>query len=209
MSRRADREWTRTIRTAMKIKELFENATNWEKFKQGINYNCSGNRLTSLEGAPQKVDGYFDCSGNRLTSLEGAPQEVGGNFYCGYNRLTSLEGAPQEVDGDFYCFNNRLTSLEGTPSKVDGVFSCFNNPIKSLKGIGKNYVKEINGFIDLDECPIESHMLGLLKVKGLTKIKFNHNNKVQEIINNHLKTKDILSCQEELIENGLEQYAHL
>ena len=209
---------------------LKEDIVYWEKFKHGNNYDCGGNRLTSLEGAPEKVGGNFGCHDNRLTSLEGAPQNVGGDFgchdnrltslkgapqnvggdfYCSYNNLTSLEGAPQKVGGNFYCSYNNLTSLEGTPQKVNGDFSCYDNPIKSLKGIGKDYLKEINGFINLDHCPIESHMLGLLKVKGLTKIEFNHNNKVEEILNKHLKSRDILSCQDELIENGLEEYAKL
>ena len=193
----------------MKIKELFENNIDWEKFKQGNNYYCSLNKLTSLKGAPQEIGGHFTCSDTQLTSLEGAPQEVKGDFICSQNRLTSLEGAPQKVGGNFYCQTNRLTSLEGAPQKVGGDFYCYINPLKSLKGIGKDYLKEINGTIDLDACHIESHMLGLLKVKGLTKIEFNHNNKVEEILNKHLKSRDILSCQDELIENGLEEYAKL
>ncbi len=59
------------------------------------------------------VSGYFDCSNNRLTTLEGAPSTVGGYFDCTSNRLTSLEGAPGSVGGNFVCFNNRLTSLVG------------------------------------------------------------------------------------------------
>jgi hypothetical protein len=43
---------------------------------------------------------------NQLTSLEGAPQSVGGYFSCSNNHLTSLKGAPQSVDGVFYCYNN-------------------------------------------------------------------------------------------------------
>ena len=89
------------------------------KFKYvGGNFYCGNNRLTSLQGAPQKVGGYFSCGGNfycdnnKLTTLEGAPQKVGGDFYCSDNRLTTLEGAPQEVGEDFYCSNNRLTGEE-------------------------------------------------------------------------------------------------
>ena len=55
-----------------------------------------------------KVSGYFNCAGNRLTSLEGAPKEVGRYFKCSYNRLTSLEGAPKEVDGNFDCRGNKM-----------------------------------------------------------------------------------------------------
>ena len=49
------------------------------------------------------MDRSFNCTGNSLTSLAGAPQVVGKGFYCEDNKLTSLEGAPQEVGGDFEC----------------------------------------------------------------------------------------------------------
>jgi len=97
-------------------------------------FYCNGNKLTSLEGAPQSVGGNFSCRNNQLTSLEGAPQSVGGNFDCGYNQLTSLEGAPLSVSGSFYCFDNHLTSLEGAPQSVGGTFYCDNNELASLEG---------------------------------------------------------------------------
>ena len=87
------------------------------------------NRLTSLIGAPLKVDGHFACNANALTSLVGAPLKVGGGFYCHDNALTSLEGAPQEVRMSFHCHDNALTSLEGAPLKVGGSFLCHNNPV--------------------------------------------------------------------------------
>ena len=131
------------------------------------------------------------------------------NYYCSSRNLISLKGSPREVHGDFYCSHNQLTSLEGAPLKIGGGFRCPFNDIISLKGIGKDYLKEIHGTINLNWCPIKSHMLGLLKVKGLINIKFNQNRKVEEILNKHLKSRDLLACQEELIENGLEQYAQL
>ena len=91
-------------------------------------FDCTGNQLTSLEGAPKTVGGGFDCTGNQLTSLEGAPNRVSGGVYCDNNQLTSLEGAPKTVGGSFYCQNNQLTSLEGAPNSVGGNFSCYNNP---------------------------------------------------------------------------------
>ena len=96
------------------------------------NFDCSDNGLTSLAGAPQKVEGYFFCSYNELTSLAGAPREVGEGFYCPGNHLTSLEGAPQEVGGDFVCHLNNLTSLKGAPREVKGNFHCENNTLTSL-----------------------------------------------------------------------------
>ena len=95
---------------------------------------CSDNSLTSLEGAPQRVDRTFYCSGNKLTSLKGAPKHVGGHFSCSFNELKSLEGAPQSLSRDFSCAYNNLTSLEGAPQRVGGGFYCSHNELKSLKG---------------------------------------------------------------------------
>ena len=64
-------------------------------------FNCSYNKLTSLEGSPSRIDGYFNCNYNSLTSLEGGPKKVGKSFYCDYNLLTSLEGGPKIINGIF------------------------------------------------------------------------------------------------------------
>ena len=110
------------------------NLTSLEGAPQTVegSFRCSNNpNLTSLEGAPQTVGEYFDCSHNKnLTSLEGAPQTVGRSFRCSLNEnLTSLEGAPQNVGEDFDCsYNPNLTSLEGAPQTVGGDFSCNDNP---------------------------------------------------------------------------------
>ena len=69
-------------------------------------FKCSYNKLTSLKGAPTKVNFYFDCSYNKLTSLVGGPREVGLNFNCSNNQLTSLKGSPLIVKCNFYCYNN-------------------------------------------------------------------------------------------------------
>ena len=95
------------------------------------NFNCSSNKLTSMEGAPQEVGKYFGCVFNQLTSLEGAPQKVGRSFYCDGNQLTSLEGAPQEVGGDFSCYRNQITSLKGIPF-VNVDINLNPNPIWNL-----------------------------------------------------------------------------
>ena len=89
-----------------------------------MDFFCKGNKLTSLEGAPQEIRGNFVCYGNSLTSLKGAPQKVSGSFNCANNKLTSLEGAPLEVGGELFCDQNEFTSLKGAPEEVGGEFSC-------------------------------------------------------------------------------------
>jgi hypothetical protein len=123
-------------------------------------FDCSHNRLTSLEGAPQEAGKGFDCSRNSLTSLKGAPQKVGGDFFnCACNSLTSLEGAPQEVIDGFYCSDNRLTSLEGAPRKVLSIFSCHHNSLTSLEGapqeVGWNFDCSHNRLTSLEGAPQE------------------------------------------------------
>lgn len=61
--------------------------------------------ITSLEGSPKTVHGFFDCSDcKNLTSLKGSPKQVTQNFYCsGCPKLTSLEGGPKTITGSLYC----------------------------------------------------------------------------------------------------------
>ena len=106
-------------------------------------FNCTDNKLTTLEGAPRSVDGRFSCGVNKLTTLEGAPRSVGGHFYCYRNQLTTLEGAPESVSGGFYCALNELTTLEGAPRSVDG-FACNNNNLITLEGAPESVDGDFN-----------------------------------------------------------------
>lgn len=115
-----------------------------ELFEWGViegDFICSDcENLTSLKGAPEKVEGWFVCSNSPITSLKGAPKEVGGAFYClGCEKLTSLEGAPKTVGGDFCCSKcDKLTTLKGAPKTVGEDFRCHKCPnLHSLDGIGK------------------------------------------------------------------------
>ena len=64
-----------------------------------------GTQITSLEGSPREVQGFFDCSYcQSLTSLEGSPDFVRDSFYCtGNSKLKSLKGGPKHVGEGFYC----------------------------------------------------------------------------------------------------------
>ena len=106
------------------------------------NFYCGYNQLTSLTGAPKRVDGGFYCNNNQLTSLTGAPENVGEDFYCEYNQLTHLTGAPKHVGGNFNCDENQLISLTGAPEKVEGNFDCRNNQLTTLVGAPR----EVGGY---------------------------------------------------------------
>ena len=52
-------------------------------------FSCSSQGLSDFKGVRfGVVSGSFYCTGNKLTSLKGAPQEVGGNFNCYVNPVS-------------------------------------------------------------------------------------------------------------------------
>jgi len=130
----------------MKFKDTKYGDLSGQDYKGDI--NISGLKLTSLEGAPMTVTGYFSCSNNQtLVSLKGAPESVGDFFDCSYNpKLTSLEGAPENVGDFFGCSNNpELSSLEGVPKNVGGGFYCHHNSkLMSLEGAPKSVGKDFD-----------------------------------------------------------------
>lgn len=137
----------------------------WGKIKD--QFVCSRSFITSLEGAPQYVGGFFHCSRcDSLKSLKGSPEKVGNSFYCnGCNSLKSLEGAPKEVDGSFCCDDcDNLKSLEGAPKEVSGGFYCYNcKSLKSLKGAPE----KVGANFDCSRC----NSLKSIDIPSTTKIK--------------------------------------
>jgi len=79
------------------------NNTEYYDFIYGEDIDVSEYKVTSLEGAPEKIGGSIYCSDNLITSLEGAPEKIGRSIYCSDNLITSLEGYPysEDINSDF------------------------------------------------------------------------------------------------------------
>lgn len=174
---------------------------------------CSNNFLTSLEGAPKIVTADFFCHENRLISLKGGPEKVLGDFHGDHNKLTSLEGVPAHIQGDLVLHNNNISSLEGGPTNVGGSVYLGNNKLESLKGIHKR-IMHIGSRLYVENNPIKSHVLGLLRIKGLREVSFPSSDPryrvVEKIINKYLAgDRDIFVCQEELESAGVGEFAQL
>lgn len=113
----------------------------------GGSFNCSSNKLVTLNGCPKSVGDDFICSSNYLTSLEGSPKLINGSYFCSGNLLKSLEGCPESVGRHFYTRFNKLISLDGSPDTIEGEFDCDKNPIYSIYSIFNNY-KEFKDSLD-------------------------------------------------------------
>ena len=99
-----------------------------------IQYVTTRRSINILDEIPikfNKVSGYFNCSNNRLTSLENCPKYVGKMFRCDENNLTSLEHSPEFVGGSFDCYFNPLKSLDGL--KVSYKKLYFDNKNKLIR----------------------------------------------------------------------------
>jgi hypothetical protein len=189
----------------MKLIQLLENLQDFYPFQIDID---NGKFITEF---PDKVN-IFQCQyENGLTSLEGSPKEVK-DFRCDNTDITSLEFCPSIIKGNFNCYNTKITSLDYAPLKVDGEFVCTDNKILHLKGIGRSYLKECKE-LWLPNT-IKSNILGLCRVKKLKSIqifeegtiKFGDLYEALEIIKKYLNT-DGSECQEELTQNGFNDYA--
>ena len=140
-------------------------------------FDCSDDRLTSLENGPEEVTGYFDCSDNRLTSFKGLSlKKVGGDFYCKNNQLTSLVGCADFIRGDLYCSNNKITDFRGVPEFFEGDFYCYNNPIFEIYDLFRtvNCIKWLNEFdviqgdkIVLDRLEEVFHQLNMMMPENI------------------------------------------
>ena len=174
-------------------------------------------------GLPNTVSKIkFAENGNRklkLKSLEGCPQIVTGAFTLYNNWCKSLVGGPTEVGGDFTFMNGKITSLDGAPQIVGGEVRILDNPIITMEGIGKRFLKSIGEKL-IYPSTIKSNMLGICLIDKLTSISIyiyvsNENCEkfkvIESIINPNLKSKenDLLDAKEQLMANGLKEYAKL
>ncbi len=131
------------------------------------------------------VDGNVDFSNKSITSIPVQFRNVTRHFYCYGTKITSLEGAPQSVGGNFYCSTTKITSLSGVH--------------KQIKHVGGMIIVPTNA----------THLLGLLLIDGVDDILVTGNDQVTDILTKHLDDKNVLLCQDELIDAGYPEQAKL
>lgn len=107
--------------------------------------------------------------------------------------------------------NNHITGgFENLPDHTD-ILNLRNNKISSLSGFGNS--KRSFFQLDLSHNPIQGNILSLLKCDFINELIYEKvpesAQKALTILEKHLKSKNILVCQEELMDNGLKDYAKL
>jgi len=182
--------------------------------------------LISLVGGPTTVEGratFHNCSS--LPSILHCPKTVKKGLVLSHlSVLKNLNGCPNEVTGPFVvfaCGNSSSSSslLDGCPSKVDGILKL--EDLKHIERFNK-LPDQINGKCIIHNCFKVKNFLALLKIKGThgspaisitvdehLKSESITCSKIETILNKYVKSRDVMSAQEELIEAGLEKYARL
>lgn len=134
------------------------------KFGQVNGFSCAGLGLTTLEGCPEKVEGFFFADQNELTDLKGFPKFVGSHIKLSFNKLTTLEGLNYHK-GNLFLDNNKLTSWNGGPDQIypDGDPSAL-NVMKNLFTDLKGFPTQLNGYFQVENNPHLTSLEGFPQV---------------------------------------------
>lgn len=126
--------------------------------------------------------------------------------------LASLEGMPEKIH-QVRINNAKIKSLDHISKEISelSLTNCQN--LNSLSGVNKHFAKlekiRINGQQKI------TNILSLLKIKSLKSAAYEgfkcdrQTRDAFDILDAHLPSHDILSCQDELIESGLSEFAKL
>jgi len=192
----------------MKLHEVAKQLDPHAKIKKWLDKHNIQNYTIRPDGVVD-VDGDAILTRRAMSSIFTLPVQFGivdGNFDCSESQLTSLKGCPYHVGRGFNCYGTKITSLEYAPQYIGSRFVCFETRITSLTGIDK-IVKHIGGTVWYNEK--STHILGLLLIKGITRIDIDNGGPIDEIMNKYVGTGDILSAQDELIDAGFTDQARL
>lgn len=118
-------------------------------------------KLTRIEVKFNYVSGVFDCSNNKLVTLENTPRRVGVRLSCYSNNLITLKHAPnpEDIGGHpnidygsniiskhFQCYDNLLT-MEDSRYKISGKNPVFSKSSKELEDdnvkIAENFITKL------------------------------------------------------------------
>ena len=81
------------------------------KFRNVNSFNCAVNQLTSLEGSPRSVGGYFYCYRNQLESLSGISKYISKGIDIEINQLRDVQGIKDGWRGEVWIDENPVYQI--------------------------------------------------------------------------------------------------
>lgn len=178
----------------------------------------SGSDIENLVDENLEGVKYLYLNAVAIKNLIGCPKSVIRISFNNCKYLESLEGCPEKLESLSFDGICDINSFEFFPKKIvkDLDFRTLVK-IKSFTGINK-YIKEIHGDVRIPES-YEGPILSLLKVKGINDFKTTGWSKEERQISKMLKilrryyrqdgTANLIACQKDLYDNGLDDYAEL
>ncbi len=194
-------------------------------------YSIRHNKLTSFKGIPKEINGNLCIEGNKILSFDYAPRKIHGNLNVSRNKISSLENIPEYIGNSLILDSNPITSLIGIHKKI---LKCVSISLYDLNiesgGLGLLFIEwlkclniiEYHAKLLADESKSQLEIVRNHINNGGTPssfIEYNNQQKLRKykmirfliITEKYLgKGKNgVLACQQELIDEGLEEYAVL
>jgi len=177
-------------------------------------YNVAGCRgfvnLSQLN--VDRVD-TLTVSDNDIVNFENCPSVRELEAQYSY-KLVSLKGIHPDVENLSLFASKALTAIDASMPKLRSLRAPATG-LETLHDIHINCPNLLT--LQINACDIKSNVLGILKLKHLETLIFqtngnssnfaNDGERALAIVKKFLKNRDLLACQEELLEAGLKQFA--
>ena len=168
----------------------------------------------------------LDAADSGLKDLEDCPT-IKKRIRIDGTPITSLKGISPEIQELAMFFCKQLTAIDAPMPNVTKI-SAAGCSFKTLKDIHKFCPKLED--LQINACPIESHILGLLKIASLKpnvlggrsgnqhfigddRNLMDRQDQAWKIVQHHLQSppgnKRVIECQSDLLDAGLDEYAQL
>ena len=146
-----NREVTQHYLTTGRCGEISEDGSFSWLGKLSLRWRPLDGNLPKLSAKFKRVVGDFDVSNQKLKSLEGCPEIVEGQFDCSFNYdLTNLSGGPHTVTDQYRANHCNLENLVGVATDIgEDLYVRHNLKLASLAGVVK-----VHSYIVADDCHI-------------------------------------------------------
>ena len=177
-----------------------------EDWLNDVDYDLGALDYT-IENGKLNTQGAFYLDDQEITHVPVPFGTVGGSFQANIETLKSFENFPEFIKGNLYTYDTDIDSFDGLHTEVDGgVDFTMNEKLTDWVGVYKHLIR-VSGRLKFDVDYIKRGGLGILLIKEVEEISSGDSD-VDKIFNKYLKgDRNVLDCQEELIDAGFARLA--